>query len=111
MRVQTGTTGMTSTYHLNQRPVHAFRLGPRWFVGALGWAIFAVSGHCWAQELEALGSEPAEQAAVPNAVQAASFPSITAATAIVIDRDTGAVLGDKNADTRRPNPSTTKIMT
>jgi D-alanyl-D-alanine carboxypeptidase (penicillin-binding protein 5/6) len=39
------------------------------------------------------------------------FPSITAATAIVIDRDTGAVLGSKNPDTLRPNPSTTKMMT
>jgi len=40
-----------------------------------------------------------------------SFPAITAATAIVIDRDSGAVLGSKNPDTLRPNPSTTKMMT
>ena len=46
----------------------------------------------------------------PNTA-AASLPAITAATAIVIDRDTGAVLGAKNPDTLRPNPSTTKMMT
>ena len=43
--------------------------------------------------------------------QRAALPPLTAATAIVINQDTGAVLGAKNPDTLRANPSTTKIMT
>ena len=43
--------------------------------------------------------------------QRAQLPPISAATAIVINQDTGAVLGAKNPDTLRANPSTTKIMT
>ena len=50
-------------------------------------------------------------AAFAQQISPASFPAITAATAIVIDRDSGAVLGFKNPDTLRPNPSTTKMMT
>ena len=51
-------------------------------------------------------------AATSNGVtQRAPLPALTAATAIVINQDTGAVLGAKNPDTLRANPSTTKIMT
>jgi D-alanyl-D-alanine carboxypeptidase (penicillin-binding protein 5/6) len=39
------------------------------------------------------------------------FPDVTGAAAIVIDRNTGAVLGAKNADLRWAPASTTKIMT
>jgi D-alanyl-D-alanine carboxypeptidase len=46
-----------------------------------------------------------------TAAKQATLPPISAATAIVIDRDTGAVLGAKNPDLSRPNPSTTKIIT
>lgn len=42
---------------------------------------------------------------------ATALPAVSAATAIVINEETGAVLGSKNPDTPRPNPSTTKIMT
>jgi D-alanyl-D-alanine carboxypeptidase len=42
---------------------------------------------------------------------AAELPTISAATAIVIDQNSGQVIGSKNPDTLRPNPSTTKIMT
>ena len=67
---------------------------------------------CPAQSADALGSKRVQQGvALTSSSQEVSFPTITAATAIVIDRDSGAVLGAKNADTLRPNPSTTKIMT
>src|SRR5207253_1858245 len=38
-------------------------------------------------------------------------PPVSAPSAIVLDRDSGAVLGAKDPDTRRSMASTTKIMT
>ena len=61
----------------------------------------------------ALAATPA-----PDTTITASFPSgepspptITATAAILIDADTGAILFSKNANTRLPMASTTKIMT
>src|SRR4051812_5506944 len=71
-------------------------------------AIFLSGAPCFAQETEAAG---AEGFASLNALQTSAFPTITAATAIVINRDSGAVIGSKSPDTLRPNPSTTKMMT
>ena len=45
------------------------------------------------------------------AASAPQRPSITAASAIVMDYDTGAVLYEKNADTMRVPASMTKVMT
>jgi D-alanyl-D-alanine carboxypeptidase len=67
---------------------------------------------CFSQETEFLpGAEQAQGESQTTAAQQAALPPISAATAIVIDRDTGAVLGAKNPDVIRPNPSTTKMMT
>jgi len=63
----------------------------------LGLVILAGTADCFSQQ--------------SNTVQGAPFPTITAATAIVINQDTGAVLGAKDPDTLRANPSTTKMMT
>ncbi len=41
----------------------------------------------------------------------AAMPSVSAASAILIDADSGSVLWQQNADERRPMASTTKIMT
>lgn len=44
-------------------------------------------------------------------VPAKAMPYVTADSAVVIDAETGAVLGGKNMHVRRPPASTTKIMT
>jgi len=79
-----------------------------WLATLLAAAGLLTGAFCVAQET---AIATADQFAQPNAVQASAFPTITAATAIVINRDTGAVIGAKNPDTLRPNPSTTKMMT
>ncbi len=58
----------------------------------------AASGFYYSTTLSLTAAEPA-------------VPSITAASAIVLDRDSGAVLGAKNPDVRRAMASTTKMMT
>ena len=44
------------------------------------------------------------------AAEVPEVPSVTAAAAIVLDFDTGEVLYEKNADTRRAPASMTKVM-
>lgn len=48
---------------------------------------------------------------VPAAAVEGGLPAISAASAILIDADSGRVIGQKDADTRRAMASTTKIMT
>jgi serine-type D-Ala-D-Ala carboxypeptidase (penicillin-binding protein 5/6) len=47
----------------------------------------------------------------PDCPTLPGFPAVTAASAIVVDRVSGRVLGSKNPDLKRAPASTTKIMT
>jgi D-alanyl-D-alanine carboxypeptidase (penicillin-binding protein 5/6) len=59
-----------------------------------------------------LGSSTAcSGAATPSAAATAPAPSVQAWSGILIDRDTGAVLWDKDSSRRLPPASCTKIMT
>ncbi|MFL6514297.1 MAG: D-alanyl-D-alanine carboxypeptidase family protein [Chthoniobacterales bacterium] len=82
--------------------------GRMWLVTLLAAAGFLTGAFCVAQEIAVATGDGFARS---NAVQTSAFPTITAATAIVINRDTGAVIGSKDPDTLRPNPSTTKLMT
>lgn len=48
---------------------------------------------------------------LPLSASAQSAPALSASSAILIDKDSGSVLFEKNADERLPMASTTKIMT
>lgn len=54
---------------------------------------------------------PAGLLVLPIAATDGGLPVTSAASAILIDADSGRVIGQKDADTRRPPASTTKIMT
>jgi len=55
--------------------------------------------------------KPSTKKPVPKPVVLASGPSVSAASAVLMDVKTGDILYGKKADTRRPPASTTKIMT
>ena len=72
-----------------------------WRGWLLSLAALLIASQCW--------GDVRAPAPAPNAVNGA--PTIEAASAILVDADTGAVLFSKNAHQRRPMASTTKIMT
>ncbi len=49
--------------------------------------------------------------AATDRVQSASFPSLSASSAVLIEAESGRIIGEKNAHERRSMASTTKIMT
>jgi D-alanyl-D-alanine carboxypeptidase (penicillin-binding protein 5/6) len=59
----------------------------------------------------ALPEAPALKAAPPCEAAVAASPDVKAASAVLMDLDTGAVLYSRNPHMRLPNASTTKIMT
>ena len=48
---------------------------------------------------------------LPSAAEEGALPAVSAACAILLDADSGRVIGEKNADQRHAMASTTKIMT
>jgi D-alanyl-D-alanine carboxypeptidase len=99
---------MTVARRTNDVKAAWLRRADPWVAALLTGALFLTGASGFAQDAEVASGE---EFARSNALQTSAFPAVSAATAIVINRDTGVVIGSKNPDTLRPNPSTTKMMT